>query len=455
MPVNAAIAFPGFHADRSTHDTVTNENVSESLRWGRIAFASLMLFVLFIQVDHSFSFAGLQAADVKEEKLKDRYVDQIEKGDTVRKLMLLSFAAFGAMATIACQNRELNIQRPALLIFLTLFAWVCCSFLWSDDPGLTLRRVIVAGCVLCGSAGLARLLRPTELIYVSLITMTCFVSLSLLLDVKAGGRPWLSSHRFGGTLHPNIQAAYCGVLALAAFTVPSGFASRWITHGLTLYGMVMLYLTQSRTSFLALLIGMMMVFLVRLPKRIRWITLFGFISFAACAMIGLNTLSPGDKATLTGTALMGRTEQAGSLTGRVPLWEELATFAKRKPLTGYGYEAFWTPDRIADIAKSQQWTMQSAHNAYFEITLQLGFIGLALALSTVLVSMNLTQSAFNRSRDAGYAFLYGLIAFGLANSLLESHFAKFKYPSTIALVGLLMIYLYYPKTSDKSVVMES
>ncbi len=447
MPTNTLTAFPSFRVN----DTAKQTDVAvsdENLRWGRIFAMTLMMLVLFLQVDHNLTFAGLQAADVKEDKLKDRYVDQIEKGDTVRKLMLVSFAGFGVLACTACRDRKLNVQRTAILLFLAFFAWVCCSFVWSDDPGLTLKRVVVATCVICGSAGVARFLKPTEFIYVALITLTCFVTFSLMLDVKAGGQPWLSSHRFGGTLHPNIQAAYCGVLALTAFTAPSGFASRWITRGLTLYGMTMLYLTQSRTSFLALLIGMMMVFLVRLSKQVRWMTLFGFMSLGACALIAINTLSPGDKAALTGTALMGRTEQAGSLTGRVPLWEELLTFAEKRPLTGYGYEAFWTPDRIADIAKSQQWTMQSAHNAYFEITLQLGFIGLVLALVTVFTSLNLTQTAFNRTRDAGYAFLYGLIAFGLANSLLESHFAKFKYPSTLALIGLMMIYLYYPRTQD-------
>ena len=46
---------------------------------------------------------------------------------------------------------------------------------------------------------------------------------------------------------------------------------------------------------------------------------------------------------------------------------------------------------------------------------------------------------YARTGDAGYAFAYGGIAFALANSVLESHFVKLKYPTVIALIAAAAI----------------
>ncbi len=62
--------------------------------------------------------------------------------------------------------------------------------------------------------------------------------------------------------------------------------------------------------------------------------------------------------------------------------------------------------------------------------------------------MNLAQSAYARAPSAGYAFAYGLVAFAFANSLLESHFVKVKYPSVLALIVLLGVIAFYPDPAE-------
>ena len=39
-----------------------------------------------------------------------------------------------------------------------------------------------------------------------------------------------------------------------------------------------------------------------------------------------------------------------SLTGRMPIWTELMRYVDRRPLTGYGYESFWTAENIEDLS---------------------------------------------------------------------------------------------------------
>ena len=427
--------------------TDTGNLRNRSIRLTRVLLVSLGMFTMFFALEHDTSFIGLQSTDIKEENLKDRYVDEIEAGSQVRKIALFLFAAVGATALGTCRDREIHFSIVPLGFFLALLCWALCSFFWSDDPSLTFKRLVALLFILIGAAGCARLLRPSELMLVALVTLTAFVSTSFLLDLKAGGRPWTREYRFGGTLHPNVQAAYCAMLCIAAYCFPVRFGKRWMTRGLFLFGISMLYLTASRTGLLALLVALGIVFLLRLKSQVRWIAATIFCTAAALFLITYGSLSDGERNQLTGAALMGRTEQSSSLSGRVPLWKELSNYSTLRPFTGYGYENFWTPDRIDAVMKSQKWTMQSAHNAYLEITLQLGFIGLALALPLTLVYWNGLQTAYARTYDAGYAFLYGLVAFGLMNGLLESHFAKTKYPTVIALIGLFMVIFIFPTKS--------
>ncbi len=415
------------------------------IRWGRVAAVVAYFLLTFYYLDHdAAAFAGRQVADTPEDDIADQYVDEIEIGSGFRKLVLITYGACGIACLMHCRRRQWNVQRFAALAMSALVAWMVLSVLWSLDPGLTVRRLVAAGMVLIGSVGYARLLRPDELLAVALATFGCFVSYSLLLDISGGGKPWNPNYRFGGTLHPNQQATYCGMLCLAAYCLPARYGSQWVTRALFVFGLVLLYQTQSRTSMFAVIVGLVIASLVKLSSALRWQAAWLLLALVSVASIAVASFSEGQRAGLAESALMGRTEQAGTLSGRAPLWRELSRFAAQRPLTGYGFESFWTPDNIDAVMKSQKWALQSAHNAYFETVLQLGLPGLAFACATVFASFNLAQSAYQRSRFAGYAFIYGVLGFAMTNGLLESNFAKLKYPTVIALIGVCSVIAFYP-----------
>ena len=421
-------------------------------RWPRVIAIAIGFFVAFYAFEHSpEQFAGgSRAVETREDRIRDDYIDDIEAGNARRKLIFFSYALVGFAGLAWCRQRPWNVRWTGAALLGALLLWAIASVLSSDEPSLTIRRLAASGLVLVGSLGFARIMRPNELISVCLISFTLFVGYSLLLDLAAGGRPWLSDYRFAGTLHPNIQAAYCGILCLAAFSQPVGFGRRWITRSLLAFGLVMLVQTQSRTAALAVLIGLMMVFLVSLRPAVRWAAGAALLSLVAMVVLLVASLGEGGRTQLRDLVLLGRTEQAGSLTGRVPLWEELSRYVADRPMTGYGYETFWTPDRIDAVMETQEWALQSAHNGYVDFTLQLGVIGLAIGLPLVLYGFNSFQSAYARTQAAGYAFAYGLFAFAMTNSLLESHFVKLKYPTVIALIALLGVLFFYPVEQDST-----
>lgn len=424
-------------------------SAADGVRWGRVAFVSLLMLTIFYLFEHDArQFAGLKIGDTSEDRIADGYIDDIEEGSSTRKLVVLGFAATGLLLAALSPERRWNPRWGALLPLVGLMLWAGLSAVWSDDSSLTVRRLAASTILLLGALGFARGLRPNELILMAMASIAMSISLSLMIDLRAGGRPWEGDYRFGGTLHPNIQAAYCAVLCLASFCLPSHLGGKWLGRLLFCYGFVLLVLTQSRTSVIALLIGLLAVFMIRLSPAIRWWSGAMLVSLVALVALTIGALNDSGRRQLTEVVLLGRTEKAGSLTGRVPLWQELSNYAADKSVTGYGYETFWTPDRIAAVMKSQDWAIQSAHNAYFELALQLGLVGLGLGLAFAVGGMNSAQAAYARTPLAGYAFAYGLVAFAFFNSLLESHFVKVKYPSVLALIAILSVIAFFPEPSE-------
>jgi len=436
---------------RTRHAAAAEERGRSGVRWGRVLLTAVGFVLAFHAIEHDpEAFAGKQVQDTTEDRIRDAYIDGAEDGDAGRKLAITSFGLAGLIALAACRERNWNVRPAAAAVVGALVLWAAASVMWSDEPGLTMRRLAASGLIFAGALGYARLLRPDELAAVALVSFTAFVTYSLALELGNGGQPWAEDYRFGGSLHPNIQAAYCGVLCLAAFTFPAPLDRRWLVRGLVVYGFVLLLQTQSRTSALATLGGLAMVFLIRLRPSVRYAAALALVCFASLSTVVLASQSDGARNQMTDAALLGRTEGAGSLSGRVPLWNELADYAARRWVQGYGYDSFWTADRIAEVMKSQKWALQSAHNAYIEVVLQLGWVGLLLGVAMLVGGFNLLQTAYARTGAAGYAFGYGVLAFAIANGLLESHFAKLKYPTVIALIALLSVVAFYPEEVERT-----
>ena len=119
--------------------------------------------------------------------------------------------------------------------------------------------------------------------------------------------------------------------------------------------------------------------------------------------------------------LMGRGEETGSsLTGRLPLWQDLSEYISRRPWQGHGYRAFWNPRHIYEIAVSQQWVISEAHSTYMDATLQLGIIGCTLLVLTEFCTLFFAAILFRITKQPGYLFLVGGVVFCLARGSTES-----------------------------------
>jgi len=78
-----------------------------------------------------------------------------------------------------------------------------------------------------------------------------------------------------------------------------------------------------------------------------------------------------------------------TLTGRVPLWENLIPIALQKPFLGHGYGAtfngFFSP--VHEVWIQNRWNPSHAHNALLQIWLEIGIFGVLLYMTVYLRSI--------------------------------------------------------------------
>ena len=106
-------------------------------------------------------------------------------------------------------------------------------------------------------------------------------------------------------------------------------------------------------------------------------------------------------------------------TGRIPLWNYLMQRGMERPWLGYGYGAFWTnPTETLRIALNVPWMSSiasgakaHAHNAYLDLFLQLGVIGVVLMTLSFLTMLFRTILLLGLTRQIEYFWMLQLLLF--------------------------------------------
>ena len=110
-----------------------------------------------------------------------------------------------------------------------------------------------------------------------------------------------------------------------------------------------------------------------------------------------------------------------TLTGRTDIWLTTLDLIKQKPFLGWGYMATWVPTdpQIAAIWEKFHWAVPNAHNAYLDVTLQLGPVGLGLLLTIIAVAWRRALACVRMGVPLGW-FSLMLLAGVLTWSIAET-----------------------------------
>ena len=167
-------------------------------------------------------------------------------------------------------RRRVRIQPSGLVagLFLAFVTWAALSCTWAVDPTLTLKRTIELILLLTFAAGLTALLRSRSPLTIRRARPRCKFIPGVMAELQWNNfHPFAAGHRFGGTVHPNLQGAS---LALAIIVVScwvwrsSRRRQRARLAAANVVLILFLLMTGSRTSMAALVaaLGVLVVLLL-------------------------------------------------------------------------------------------------------------------------------------------------------------------------------------------------
>jgi len=272
------------------------------------------------------------------------------------------------------RERFINLLSNNKSLVLAVFI-IAISPLWSIDPMLSTKKIIA----LIGTTCVAILIyienEKNGVIQFITKNLAIFTLLSIALAIFL---PALGTHptgRFAGQWRGLVgfknQAAWlaCLFLLFLAGTEKAGWIGRF-RHVLFAAGLLMLIRTGSATGVAALAFAGISYLSVTAFRTARSLRVF-MVTAVAFAVLALLSDPQGYFEYVL--EMLGRDS---SLTGRTSIWKALVPIIDDNLWLGVGYLAFW--DHAATYFGNTSWMADigHAHNAYIEILLDVGIIGL-------------------------------------------------------------------------------
>ena len=314
-------------------------------------------------------------------------------GALSRQIALPLIAAIGAYMLWRLPRRGRLSGRlgQGVLLFC---GWAALSVAWSESPSISAKRLVVFALDAFFAYALARTLSVMEMALWGFATSGAVALIALYVDAVQQGifAPLDPEYRFAGVMQPNYQAMnllvciLCGLTLLQYLPESARGVRRLIGVGLGVAAALM-FLTRSRLSAaICLLLAAVTVvrwMRSRMAPQARALAVVAGLTIAVPVLIYAGGRNAGGAA--QSVFMMGRpdVESTSSLSNRAPLWSELLESAEKRPLLGFGYGAFWTPERLQGISEDQGWIVPHAHNTYLDQVLSLGVVGALLYMAVL------------------------------------------------------------------------
>jgi O-antigen ligase len=328
----------------------------------------------------------------------------------------ISWWGFGVLALLLVAGSVILFLRLRPLVAwkklpktLALFMLLCViSIAWSFYPGATALGVLVQWCTTIVALFLALCLSWDELLRALGSALRWILGLSLLFEFVVAAfvrNPVLpfwtdySGHipqafywsrgllfrdgQIQGILGNSNLLSMAALLALVVFgvqyadrTVRRGWGVAWIVIAI-----VTLALTRSSTVIVATVFtAVVLVFALwtraarperRLPIYLSTVAITGAAVASAITFSG---------------PLLQLLGKSDSLTGRTGIWQTVITLAQQRPAFGWGWVSYWAPwvEPFKQLAVIKGVTYLQAHNAWLDVWLQLGILGLIVFATLVL-----------------------------------------------------------------------
>lgn len=341
--------------------TLINGYPNKILRWYYVAS------VIFL----------LQAIDAFE--IFDRLVYgewALKSGDKITEsLNLIMIAA--SLLLFGRAFRRKTITAGGILA-LALVCFLLLSALWSVDPPITVRRGVIYLWFIIGTIGVAGSLDGDEVM--DLLAMVCGLSAAativlLVISPSDALLPYSSALR-GVFPHKNLfgQVMAIGTL-VSVHLIRINRSRRLFKISVLIMFIVLTFLSKSSTAMLTMSLFCAVNGIVALFRKGGLARILG--AFSIMVLVPTAVI-----VALNPDSLLEMVGKDPTLSGRTDLWSYLLNYVYERPILGWGFRAFWSPNNPAvfEISTAVNWTVLSAHNGLLEMLLEGGIVGTAFFL---------------------------------------------------------------------------
>jgi exopolysaccharide production protein ExoQ len=307
-----------------------------------------------------------------------------------------------------------NIVWLALLLCLAGF-----SVSWAFDPKASFTRfsqqaMVLASITLPGLlATRADLVRGLFLCFGvgALLNLVFLMDNSATMVAKVGGY----SGYFRGK---NYLGEFSGIaLLLALYELLRPGARRMAGVFVLIIAVVLLFLSNSKTAFGLALLAPALAAVTLLMSRFLRLSPSIILVCILLAYIALSTLF-GVTSSRLGYAIYGDP----TFTGRTVIWGYVSAEIDHRPLLGWGYQSFWLVGPYGpSVMNAPAWVkmMPNAHNGYYDILLEVGYVGLALLFAFIFTTIHAVGKVADRDALRAHQLL-SIVLYVIFYNFLES-----------------------------------
>jgi exopolysaccharide production protein ExoQ len=354
-------------------------------------------------------------------------VDDLEvnarDGSWARRGAMVSLGLFGLIGLAMPGGRKLHASGWLALAAIGCAAWCTASIVWATEPRTAFTRLVSFGFEVLAALAIAKHFSPRQFVVLAWVCTLSWMSLGFLAELSHDAfYPWDDGYRFSGLFHPNTMGAGCALLMLASLYLAwSTGRHRALLLSVAAAAMLFTLLTGSRAALGgAFLTGGLVWLGMTSPRKAIGGALTGAF------VLGFLLLTAGGELldVAGGAAALGRGDQEsgdlGSLTGRVPLWNELLLSVAERPIAGFGFNSFWTSERIAELSQREWGDIPNGHSVYIDMVLSIGIVGAILFFAALFGTVAAATAAERKAPKSGYGFIAMAVLFCLVNGFAET-----------------------------------
>ena len=351
----------------------------------------------------------------------ERDLSEATNLDAQKGLKLVLWLAMGLVAAARWPRVKPLLGNHLVKAFLLFSLLASLSTLWSPTPAYTAAGglSLVASLLFCCAIA-AEL--SDELLFKTLAgSMILYLALTIGAGLLLPSQSWFIAQGEEETLrltgiasHPNVLAKEIASFICLAVPLALMGQHRRLAIGLGVTGLIVIVLTGSRTSLIAIIAAFAIPALVQARLPMRPILLTGL----ALAGAGLLLLASGALSVsgnlLNALSRGGDGSEILTMTGRTELWGFVWDKITEAPLLGHGFNT-------AQTVLGKDWWGQpdaavGAHNMWLQSLLTLGLLGTVpfAYWHLTIARLGLTQTSMLSRHIGIYIFFLGLAEVGIA-----------------------------------------